>query len=355
MTSIIKIMPKTEPPPLPNSSVVALAYDGLCLFEFGVVAEVFGLARPEITRPDWYSFKVAAVDPLPLRAQGGLLRIETDGGLELLETAGTILVPGWRSVTSDVPEALCAALRAAVARGARVLSICSGLVVLAEAGLLAGRRATTHWRYLDAVRQRFPWLTLDPNVLYVDEGPVLTSAGSAAGIDLCLHLVRRDFGADIANRVARRLVVAPHRDGGQAQFIDRPMPNRTGTLFAALFERVQEDLTGDWPIDRLAQLAGMSRRTFLRRFQAATGQTPADWLLGLRLKAGRDLLETSDLSVEDVAIRAGFGSAATLRHHFRHKLDMTPQAYRQRFTQAPPATAKTLPRREDASIVAAST
>lgn len=355
MTSIVKIMPKAETPPLANSTVVALAYDGLCLFEFGVVAEVFGLARPEITRPDWYRFQIAAVDPLPLRAQGGLMRIDTDGGLDLLETAGTILIPGWRGVNGTVPEALCVALRAAVARGARVLSICSGLVVLAEAGLLTGRRATTHWRYLDAVRQRFPWLSLDPNVLYVDEGAVLTSAGSAAGIDLCLHLVRRDFGAEIANRVARRLVVAPHRDGGQAQFIDRPMQDRAGTLFAALFERVQEDLTDDWPIDRLASLAGMSRRTFLRRFQAATGQTPADWLLGLRLRNVRDLLETSDLAIEQVAARAGFGSAATLRHHFRQKLGMTPQSYRQRFTRTSPATVKTLPQREDASIVAAST
>ncbi len=348
-------MPKTDPAPLPNPRVVALAYDGLCLFEFGVVAEVFGLARPEISHPDWYRFQIAAVDPLPLRTQGGGLRIETDGGLELLDTAGTILVPGWRGVTGDVPDALCVALRAAVARGARVLSICSGLVVLAEAGLLAGRRATTHWRYLDAVQQRFPWLTLDPNVLYVDEGAILTSAGSAAGIDLCLHLVRRDFGAEIANLVARRLVVAPHRDGGQAQFIDRPVPLRAGTLFAALFERVQARLDADWSIDRLAGLAGMSRRTFLRRFHAATGQTPADWVLGLRLQTGRDLLETTDLAIEAVATHAGFGSAATLRHHFRQRLGMTPQTYRQRFSRTrdvlAPATAKTLPRREERSIV----
>lgn len=351
-------MPKTETPPLLNPRVVALAYDGLCLFEFGVVAEVFGLARPEIRRPDWYRFEVAAVDPLPLRAQGGLLRVETDGGLELLATAGTIVVPGWRGVNGTVPDALCAALRAAVGRGARVLSICSGLVVLAEAGLLTGRRATTHWRYLEAVQQRFPWLSLDPNVLYVDEGPILTSAGSAAGIDLCLHLVRRDFGAEIANLVARRLVVAPHRDGGQAQFIERPVPLKAGTLFAALFERVRAELDADWPIDRLAALAGMSRRTFLRRFHAATGQTPADWLLGLRLQTVRDLLETTDLAVEAVATHAGFGSAATLRHHFRQRLGMTPQTYRQRFSRTRdvlgPVTAKTLPRREERSIVAPS-
>jgi AraC family transcriptional regulator, transcriptional activator FtrA len=276
MPTIVKIMPKVETLALSNPSVVALAYDGLCLFEFGIVAEVFGLSRPEITRPDWYRFRIAAVDPLPLRAHGGMLRIATDGGLELLAEAGTILVPGWRGVNEDVPEALCSALRAAADRGARILSICSGLVVLAEAGLLGGRRATTHWRYLDQIAARFPWLSLDPNVLYVDEGQILTSAGSAAGLDLCLHLVRRDFGAEIANLVARRLVVAPHREGGQAQFINQPVPNRAGSLFAALFETVQADIADEWPVNRLANAAGMSRRTFLRRFRDATGTTPAD-------------------------------------------------------------------------------
>lgn len=328
-------MPKIDPAPLPNSTVVALAYDGLCLFEFGIVAEVFGLSRPEITRPDWYRFRIAAVDPLPLRAQGGMLSIATDGGLELLEEAGTILIPGWRGVHADVPEALCVAMRTAAARGARILSICSGLVVLAEAGLLAGRRATTHWRYIDQVSERFPWLSLDPNVLYVDEGQILTSAGSAAGLDLCLHLVRRDFGAEIANLVARRLVVAPHREGGQAQFIDRPVPTRAGSLFAALFETVQANIADDWPVDRLADAAGMSRRTFLRRFRDATGTTPAAWLLSLRLQRVKDLLETTLLSVEDLATRCGFGTAGTLRHHFRQQLGMTPQTYRQRFRAFP--------------------
>ncbi|MFY8106941.1 MAG: transcriptional regulator FtrA [Elstera sp.] len=332
-------MPKNETPTLRNSTVVALAYDGLCLFEFGIVAEVFGLSRPEITRRDWYKFRIAAVDPLPLRAQGGMLSLATDGGLELLAEAGTILIPGWRGVSGDVPEALCAALRDAADRGARILSICSGLVVLAEAGLLAGRRATTHWRYIDQVATRFPWLTLDPNVLYVDEGQILTSAGSAAGLDLCLHLVRRDFGAEIANLVARRLVVAPHREGGQAQFIDRPVPQRAGTLFAALFGQVQAEIADDWPVDRLAATAGMSRRTFLRRFQDATGTTPADWLLSLRLQGVKDLLETSTLSVEEIATRCGFGAAGTLRHHFRQRLGMTPQTYRQRFRTIPEAVA----------------
>ena len=357
-------MPKTETAPLRNSTVVALAYDGLCLFEFGIVAEVFGLSRPEITRPDWYKFRIAAVDPLPLRAQGGMLSIATDGGLDLLEEAGTILIPGWRGVKGDVPEVLCEALRAAAARGTRILSICSGLVVLAEAGLLAGRRATTHWRYIDQVAERFPWLSLDPNVLYVDEGQILTSAGSAAGLDLCLHLVRRDFGAEIANLVARRLVVAPHREGGQAQFINQPVPPRAGSLFAALFETVQADIAEDWPVDRLADAAGMSRRTFLRRFRDATGTTPAEWLLNLRLQRVKDLLETTPLSVEDLATRCGFGAAGTLRHHFRQRLGMTPQTYRLRFRafpkvsvnvkiDAPPATVISLRERGEAVIVPA--
>ncbi|HAP80374.1 MAG TPA: transcriptional regulator FtrA, partial [Enterobacteriaceae bacterium] len=206
--------------PPPNPLVVALAYDGLCTFEFGVAVEIFGLARPELG-PDWYRFAVAAVDEGELRATGGV-RVMADGDMSLIAQAGTVIVPGWRGADTPVPDALCQQLREAHRRGCRILSICSGVFVLAAAGLLEGCRATTHWRYLETLQQRYPDVEVVPDVLYVDEGTVLTSAGSAAGIDLCLHLVRRDFGQEATNSVARRLVVQPHRDGGQTQNIVRP-------------------------------------------------------------------------------------------------------------------------------------
>src|SRR5689334_8425558 len=227
MPGSVKIVPKRRrrPQPLENRLVVALAYDGLCTFEFGVAAEIFGLDRPEMGNA-WYRFRVAAIEPGPLRALGGI-SVAADGGLALVENAGTIIVPGWRGADSPVPQRLLKALRRAHKRGARLLSFCSGVFVLAATGLLDGRRATTHWRYSDALASAYPEVTVVPDVLYVDEGNVLTAAGSAAGIDLSLHLVRRDWGAAAANSVARRLVVPCHRDGGQAQFIEAPVPEAT--------------------------------------------------------------------------------------------------------------------------------
>lgn len=321
-------MPKSAAPAGPaNRLVVALAYDGLCTFEFGVAVEVFGLPRPEMG-PDWYRFAVASVDSGPLRAQGGV-RLMVDGGADLIASAGTVIVPGWRGAEAPVPAALIEALRAAHAGGARILSICSGVFVLAAAGLLSGRQATTHWRYSDLLRARFPDIEVTPDVLYVDTGAVLTSAGSAAGIDLCLHLVRRDFGTRAANSVARRLVVPPHRDGGQVQFVEQavPVPHESARL-GPLIDRMRGDITAAWPVARLAELAGMSPRTFLRRFEAATGLTPARWLLAERLARARDLLETTALPVEQIAGATGFGTAAALRHHFRQQLATTPAAYR---------------------------
>lgn len=319
-------------PNLTNRLVVALAYDGLCTFEYGVAVELFGLPRPEMG-PDWYRFATAAVEAGDLRGLGGV-RIVGDGGLELVEQAGTIIAPGWRGADQPVPEPLIAALRKAHAKGARVMSICSGVFVLAAAGLLSGRRATTHWRYVDALKARYPDIRVEPDVLYVDEGDVLTSAGSAAGIDLGLHLIRRDFGPEAANTVARRLVVPPHRDGGQAQFVQRPVPTaHEASRLGPILDRMRADLTRDHTIQALAEAAGMSPRTFLRRFEAATGTTPARWLLGERLNRARDLLETSPVGVEQVAQAVGFGAAA-LRHHFRKSFSTTPQAYRARFGEA---------------------
>src|SRR6218665_1813019 len=254
----VKIMPDLNRHPKPQSPlVVALAYDGLCTFEFGVAVEAFGLPRPEMGA-DWYRFAVVGIDAGEMRAAGGV-RIVADGDLDLLAEAGTIIVPGWRGIDAPVPEALCRALREAHLRGARILSICSGVFVLAAAGLLAGRRATTHWRYTDALKQRYPDIDVLPDVLYVDEGTVLTSAGSAAGIDLCLHLIRRDYGMVAANMVARRLVVPPHRDGGQAQYTERavPPPHESAPL-EPLLDHIRNNLGANHSDVSLARMAGMS-------------------------------------------------------------------------------------------------
>jgi AraC family transcriptional activator FtrA len=213
------------------------------------------------------------------------------------------------------------------------MSICSGVFVLAASGLLNGLQASTHWRYTEILQQRYPEIQVMPDVLYIDNGSVLTSAGSAAGIDLSLHLVRRDYGQAAANSVARRLVVPPHRVGGQAQFIEQPVPVAyESKRLSPLFDYLQTHLACEHSVASLAAFTGMSPRTFLRRFSAATGTTPARWMLNMRLTRCRDLLEGSTLSVDEIAERVGFGSAATLRHHFRARLSTTPAAYRKTFT-----------------------
>ena len=232
------------------------------------------------------------------------------------------------------PEALLDALREALARGARLLSICSGSFVLAATGLLDGRRATTHWRYADALQRKYPRITVDPAVLYVDEGQLLTSAGSAAGLDLCLHLVRRDHGPDVANQVARRLVIPPHRDGGQAQFVERPVQKREASALSKVIDGMHRRLVAHQSVAELAAMAAMSERSFMRRFKAATGMSPADWLISARVDRARELLESSALSIDAIAGECGFGSAITLRHHFRRKLGVSPSTYRARFAQA---------------------
>jgi AraC family transcriptional activator FtrA len=260
--------------------------------------------------------------------------VQADGGLELLDDAGTIIVPGWKGLDVAPSGALVAALLRAHARGARIVTICSGVFLLAATGLLDGHRATTHWRYAEALQRRHPDIEVDPNVLYVDEGQLLTSAGSAAGLDLCLHLVRRDHGPEIANQVARRLVIAPHRNGGQAQFIERPMQARPESRLSSLFDTMRARLTEPWSNAELARLAAMSERTFLRRFREATGSTPADFLIAARVDRARELLEATSLPVEEVATQSGFGAVATLRHHFQRRLGVSPATYRQRFTRS---------------------
>lgn len=315
-------------PPL----VVALAYDGLCTFEFALAAEVFGLPRPELPRT-LYRFAAAAADPGLMRGAGGLA-FRVEGSLDLLDAAHTIVVPGWRGVDAPVPEHLAEALRRAWRRGARLVSICSGALVLARSGLLSGRRATTHWRYLEALRRADPTIRLDDQVLYVDEGRILTSAGSAAGLDLCLHLVRLDYGPEVANSVARRLVLPAHRQGGQAQFVPAPMGRERGPV-APLLDRLQARLAHPWSVAEMARSARVSERTLLRRFQESTGLSPKQWLLQQRLSRARALLEGGSASVETIAAASGLGSAESLRHHFRRTFGVSPSAYRLAFRPAP--------------------
>jgi AraC family transcriptional activator FtrA len=312
-----------------NREVVLLAFDGMPLFEFSIAVEIFGLDRPEMG-PDWYNFQTASLKSGPMRTTAGL-RVTADAGLKTFTSAGTIIVPGW-PLNRFVPPELTEALKAAHDRGARLLTICSGVFVLAASGLLAGKRATTHWKYTDNVKAAYPEIELVPDVLYIDEGQILTSAGSAAGIDLCLHLIRRDFGPSAANTVARRLVVPPHRDGGQAQFIERSVPiSYESDRLGPLLDSMRQNLHLEHRIPDLARRVGMSERTFLRRFNEATGMTPAKWLLNVRMCEARDHLETSDISIDHIAAHTGFGTSTNLRHHFREQMGTTPTAYRLTF------------------------
>lgn len=309
--------------------VAVLAYDGLCTFEFGIAVEIFGLPRPEFDFP-WYSHRIVAVDEGPMRALGGM-QIVADAGLEFLAAARTIIVPGWRNREERPPQALLDALRAAHDRGARLLSICSGVFVLAATGLLDGKRATTHWRYTSELGTRFPAIEVNPDVLYVDSGQLITSAGSAAGIDACLHLVCRDFGTQVANTVARRLVMAPLRSGGQAQFIPTPVAQAPRDALAPVMEWALQHAGEPLSVKQLAAKALMSERTFLRRFSDATGMTPKAWLQQARMALARELLESSRLSNDQIAERCGFASVESFRVAFRKATGVAPSLYRKRF------------------------
>lgn len=313
--------------------VVALAYDRLCTFEFGCVVELFALERPELG-VDWYDFKVCAVEPGPIRAAGGIT-VQAPYEPALLALADTIVIPGWRDADEPPPPALLEAIRAAHARGARLCSICSGVFVLAAAGVLDGLRATTHWRYTERLARRHPRVMVQPDDLYVDQGQVITSAGSAAGIDMLLHLVRRDHGARVGNLVAQRLVVAPHREGGQAQFLPRPMAHDEQGRLSRLMDWLRAHPAQAHSVKSMAERAAMSARTLQRQFQDATGMGPVEWLTRERVAIAKDLLEAADIPLAQVAERAGFGSEESLRHHFRRLAATSPGAYRRRFAAAP--------------------
>lgn len=309
--------------------VAILAYDGLCTFEFGMAVEIFGLPRPEFDFP-WYRHCTVAVDAGPMRALGGV-QVYADAGLEALAEAHTIVVPGWRNRAQLPPEALLQALRAAHARGVRLLSICSGVFVLAATGLLDGKRATTHWRYCDELAKCFPAVEVDPAVLYVDSGQIITSAGSAAGIDACLHLVGRDFGSYIANTVARRLVMAPQRSGGQAQFIPAPVAQAPRGDLSMVLQWALQNIAAPLTVKQMATKALMSERTFLRRFSEATGMSPKSWLLHTRMSQAREFLESTSLNTEQIAERCGFSSVESFRVAFRKVVGLAPSFYRDRF------------------------
>ncbi|MFI6603142.1 helix-turn-helix domain-containing protein [Nonomuraea sp. NPDC050536] len=313
-------------------SVALAVYEGISLYEMAAPYEVFGVDRSDLADP-WYDFMVCGGSSVRV---GEWLQVETSGGLERLVEVGTVVVPACRDISNEPPGDLVDAVRAAHEAGARVMSICTGAFVLAAAGLLDGRRATTHWMHADVLAERYPRVRVDPEVLYIDDGSILTSAGKAAGMDLCLHVVRLDHGAAVANALARRLVVPPHREGGQAQFIAAPVSSGReqplGDVLAWALEQLDRPLT----VEDLAGRANMSSRTLVRHFHAVTGTTPLQWLLTQRLHRARELLETTDDSVELVAARTGMGTAATLRRHFNRTLGVAPDTYRRTFRTTSP-------------------
>jgi AraC family transcriptional activator FtrA len=314
--------------------VAALISDGCAPFELAVVCEVFGLARPEIKDPWPYEVVLASLDAPRVKTNQNFW-IDGVRPLSALDRADTIVVPAWSGdADQPPPEPMLQALRRAHRRGVRLMSVCSGAFALAHAGVLDGRRATTHWRYAERLAEAFPAIEVDPDVLYVDEGQILTSAGTAAGIDLCLHVARLDHGVDVANAIARRMVVPPHRDGGQAQFVEAPVEADDGAEpLAATLDWALAHLDEPLTVETMARQALMSPRTFARRFRSVTGTTPLQWLLRQRILQAQRLLESSDLPVDVVAQRCGFGSASVLRTHFKRMLDTSPLTYRRTFRE----------------------
>ncbi|MFH8610719.1 helix-turn-helix domain-containing protein [Streptomyces sp. NPDC018029] len=312
--------------------VVALVHAPQSTFELACAAEVFGIERRGIEKR--YSFGVCAEHPGPVATRAGYDMLVTDG-LDALERADTVVVPGWQPTAEAPSPAVLRALRGAHERGARVVSICSGAFVLAHAGLLDGRRATTHWALADELAARFPAVRLDPDVLYVDHGDVATSAGAGAGIDLCLHLVRTDQGARYAAHVARNMVMPPHREGGQLQYAAPPHPAQFDGSLAPLLAWASERLAEPVGVEELAAHAGVSVRTLARRFADQLGVSPGQWLLSQRVGAARELLESTDLPLDAVARRAGLSSATNLRRRFLRALGTTPGGYRRAFRATP--------------------
>jgi len=312
-------------------NVAAILLNGAHPFELGVVCEVFGLDRSDEGLPV-YDFAVASAEGPRLDTHVPGFTLSTPYGLDRLEEADLIVVPaGSDYLRRAYPPELLDALARGADRGARILSVCSGVFVLGAAGLLDGRRCAVHWRQAEALAARHPLAKVEPDVLYVDEDPVITSAGTASGIDACLHIVRKEQGPEVANSIARRMVVPPHRDGGQAQYIERPLPRSQCDTVGEVLVWMERHLHEEVTVEQLAARAHMSPRTFARRFQQETGTTPYRWLLRQRVLLAQELLEATDETMDFVADRTGFGSAAALRHQFVRALGTTPHAYRRTF------------------------
>lgn len=311
-------------------TLIALAAtDGMLHFELAAACEIFvrdptGLADP------WYDLVVCGPGPV----QVGRFHMTPDAGLDRLAHAHTVIIPAVEDVDADLPPDLIDAVRAAHAAGARLVSLCTGAFVLAAAGVLDGLRTTTHWAHTDVLAARHPRVEVDPDVLYVDNGNVLSSAGKAAAIDLCLHLIRRDHGSTVANAVARRLVVPPHRAGGQAQFVTTPVPAREDHPLANLFGWTMARLDRPLTVEDLARQANMSSRNLARHFRSATGTTPLQWLSAQRIRRAQELLENTDDGIDVIAEAAGLGTATTLRRHFHRAVGVPPDTYRRTFRRA---------------------
>jgi len=310
--------------------VAVVVTDGAPIFELAVACEVFGVQRTDLADP-WYELRLCAAQPGELRTAAGL-RVDTPYGLDDVVNADTVIVSAVPASTRlNPPEPLLAALRQAHARRARIASICNGVYALAAAGLLDGRPATTHWMNVDEFARRFPAVKVDPDVLYVDDGDVLTSAGTGAGIDLCLHMVAMDHGAAVANTVARRMVVPPHRDGGQAQYVQTSIATTNSGGLGHVVDWAREHLDRPLTVADLAERALLSQRTFVRRFAEVSGMSPLRWLTAERIRLAKELLESTDEPVEWIAHRTGFGTPQNFRQHFRRATSVSPQSYRRVF------------------------
>lgn len=319
-----------------NPVIAAVAFDGISPFHLSVPCLVFGADRTKLGLPR-FDFRVCAIEEGPIHTDAGL-SIAVPHGLQALDDADIVIVPSWKDLEAPLAAPMKEALNRAHRRGALIVGLCLGTFAIAAAGLLAGRKATTHWAYTDQLQALHPDIAVDADVLYVDDGDIVTSAGVAAGLDCCLHIVRARYGAEAALRLARHVVLSPHRQGGQAQFIERPLaPTPTADRFAKALEEVQATLGDAHSLDSVAEAAGLTRRTFTRRFQKTIGTSFGDWLADQRVALAQRLLEQTDKSMDMVAFEAGFGSATLLRQHFAARLRTSPMQYRREFSRQTPS------------------
>lgn len=320
-----------------NPIIAAVAFDGISPFHLSVPCLVFGTDRTNLGLPR-FDFRVCAMDERPIHTDAGL-SIVVPHGLSALDEADIVIIPSWKDLEDPLAAPLKDALQRAHRRGALIVGLCLGTFAIAGAGLLAGRKATTHWAYTDRLQKLHPDIAIDADVLYVDEGDIITSAGVAAGLDCCLHIVRARYGVEAALRLARHVVLSPHRQGGQAQFIERPLaPTPSADRFAKTLDDVRASLGEAHSLDSVAEAAGLTRRTFTRRFQKTTGTSFGDWLADQRVALAQRLLEQTDKSMDIVAFEAGFGSATSLRQHFAARLRTSPRQYRREFSRSTKAS-----------------